>query len=119
MDDKAQIDMAKNHAEYLVERFGYTWKSAVEASAAKHGVSTEGIYRHFEFLKKEREKVYASAVQKAADHARDLAIYENYNWGLAIKIAADEYDVNSGDISREFAARRAERAEKKKAAKAW
>jgi hypothetical protein len=54
----------------------------------------------------------------AADYARDLAVNEGYQWGLAIKIAADEYDISTGDISKEFAERRAARA-KRKAVNPW
>jgi hypothetical protein len=61
---------------------------------------------------------YKKLLDAACDYARDLAVNEDYPWGLAIKIAADEYDISTHDISTEFAARRAARKRAKEKADA-
>jgi hypothetical protein len=114
-----KISSAANDAQYLVLQCGYSWKDSIEVSAKKYGVSIEDIHRHFEFLKKEQERQQLADIQRAADYARDLSVNDGYSWGLAIKIAADEFDVRISDISKEFTARRAARAAKKKVNQWW
>jgi hypothetical protein len=117
-----KISNAARHATMLVQRYGYSWDAAIQASSDELGVSTEEIRSQLERELAESERTQLADIQKAANRARDLAIYEHYPWSLAILIAADEYDIAPGDINAEFAARRKERKrqkEQKKAAQWW
>jgi hypothetical protein len=113
-----RISDAARHAGLLVRNYGYSWKEAIQESATEYGVYTEDIRAHLESFRKEQETIARKNIQAAADYARDLAVKGSCNWGLAMKFAADEYDVGTGDISKEFAARRAAR-EARKAVNPW